>query len=86
MPMRANDVLNILRRENIPAHEVRCGDLISDGFDGMLVAKVEHDEDGSVTILDELNNGTVFPPHGREWKVCIVARDCLIKDPSKSSE
>lgn len=78
---RANAVLNILRRVDIPVHEVRRGDLIADGFDGMLVARVEEREDGSIGIYDELENGKVYPPHGRDWTVRIVARDCLIEDP-----
>jgi len=78
---RANNVLNILRRVDIPVHEVRRGDLIADGFDGMLVARVEHHEDGSIGIFDENDNGSTYPPHGREWKVRIVERGSLIDDP-----
>ena len=79
--MTGNDVLNILRRVDIPAHELRRGDVVADGFGGMLIATVDQCEDGSICVSDKDNNGTTYPPHGRDWKVRIVARDCLIDDP-----
>ena len=56
-PLDSRELLAMLPREDVPAKDIRVGDIIDNDFGPELVGKVKVNDDGTITILDNFDCG-----------------------------